>query len=220
MDTPLLQAENLHRSYDAGRVQALRGVDLTCERGEHLSIVGPSGCGKSTLLHLLGVLDVPDEGRVLFEGRDVAQEPRPNQLRARSIGFVFQMHNLLPTLTAVENVEIPLHALGVDRRERRRRAQARLEEVGLAHRATHRPMALSGGERQRVAVARALVNDPRLVLADEPTGSLDQAAGAAVLDLLQRLVASRDLALIVVTHDPVIAARSQRLVRLLDGRVV
>lgn len=220
MGAPIVVAEGVTKAYDHGRVRALRGVDLCLERGEHVSVVGPSGCGKSTLLHLLGALDRPDEGRVLFEGRDIAGDRRLYRLRARAIGFVFQLHNLLPTLTAVENVEVPLYGLGVGRRERRRRAQARLEDVELLDRSGHRPGELSGGERQRVAIARALVNEPDLVLADEPTGSLDQAAGRAVLDVLERLVEQRGLTLVVVTHDREVAGRAGRLVRMLDGRVV
>ena len=218
--TPALVVEALTKTYDTGRVRALDGVSLTIERGELVSIIGPSGSGKSTLLHMLGALDRPDSGRVRLNGLDLGTEVRLDRVRARSIGFVFQLHNLIPTLNARENVELPLYALGVVRSERRRRAEALLEDVGLADRATHRPAELSGGERQRVSIARALVNEPELVLADEPTGDLDQATGRQVIDLLQRLRAERGLTLVLVTHDLEIAAEADRTVRLLDGRVV
>ncbi|MHC4590144.1 MAG: ABC transporter ATP-binding protein, partial [Planctomycetota bacterium] len=153
---PILVADHLVKAYDRGRVRALDGLDLAVDDGEFVSVVGPSGSGKSTLLHMLGALDRPDSGRVLLEGRDLAERRRLDRVRARSIGFVFQLHNLLPALTALENVEVPLRALGVGRPERRRRAAALLETVGLGDRLSHRPGELSGGERQRVAVARAV----------------------------------------------------------------
>ncbi len=219
-EAPLLVAERLVKTYDRGRVRALDGVDLTLERGDFVSVTGPSGSGKSTLLHLLGAVERPDAGRIVLDGRDLGHESRLARLRAGSIGFVFQLHNLMPALDARENVELPLYALHVPRRERRRRAAAMLETVGLSDRLGHRPGELSGGERQRVSIARALVNDPRLVLADEPTGSLDQATGGQILSLLADLRARRDLALVLVTHAPDVAARADRTIRLLDGRVV
>ena len=221
MSTPphVLCAESLVKTYDRGRVRALDGVDLAVRRGELVGVVGPSGSGKSTLLHMLGALDRPSAGRVLLEGRDLARERRLDRVRARSIGFIFQLHNLLPAQTALRNVEIPLHALGVGRTERRERARSLLEAVGLADRLHHRPGQLSGGERQRVAVARALANRPAVILADEPTGDLDQASGRQIMDLLARLQAERDLTLVVVTHDREIAALADRQVRMVDGRV-
>lgn len=216
---PVLVADGLVKTYDQGRVRALDGLDLAIERGELLSVIGPSGSGKSTLLHMLGALDRPDSGTVRLDGRDLAHERRLDRVRARSIGFVFQLHNLVPTLDAVENVELPLRALPVDKRERRRRAMALLESVGLADRTTHLPTQLSGGQRQRVAIARALVNEPLVVLADEPTGDLDRKSGEQVVELLEGLRAERDLTLVVVTHDLELAARADRTVRILDGRV-
>jgi len=218
-DDVVLRAEGLVKTYETGRVRALDGVDLVVRRGEFVSIVGPSGCGKSTLLHLLGALDRPDTGRIVLDGHDLATEPRLDRVRARCLGFVFQLHHLVPTLTAAENVELPLHALPVRRAERRRRAEALLAEVGLADRMGHRPPQLSGGQRQRVAIARALVNEPPLILADEPTGELDQASGAHVLELLERLRAEHGTALVLVTHDAAVARRADRTVHLLDGRV-
>ncbi len=216
----MLAARGLVKTYDQGRVRALDGVDLEIATGEFVSVVGPSGSGKSTLLHMLGALDRPDAGHVLLEGRDLGREHRLDRVRARSIGFVFQLHNLLPALTALENVELPLRALRVGHAERRRRAAGLLTRVGLEGRLHHRPTGLSGGERQRVAVARALVNEPRVVLADEPTGELDQAAGRTVLELLTALRAESGVTLVLVTHDPDLAGLADRTVRLLDGRVV
>ncbi len=218
-DDPILTAEGLVKTYDNGRIRALDGVDLILDRGEFVSVIGPSGSGKSTLLHMLGALDRPDEGRVLLDGRDLSQERRLDRVRAASIGFIFQLHNLLPALTAVENVELPLRALRVPRRERRRRAGEMLDAVGLGDRLTHTPGELSGGQRQRVGVARALVNEPRVVLADEPTGDLDRESGRRIMQLLQTLHEQRDLTLVLVTHDPELAATAPRRIRILDGRV-
>ena len=218
-DDPILTAEGLVKTYDNGRIRALDGVDLVLDRGEFVSVIGPSGSGKSTLLHMLGALDRPDEGRVLLDGRDLSQERRLDRVRAASIGFIFQLHNLLPALTAVENVELPLRALRVPRRERRRRAGEMLDAVGLGDRLTHTPGELSGGQRQRVGVARALVNEPRVVLADEPTGDLDRESGRRIMQLLQTLHEQRGLTLVLVTHDPELAATAPRRIRILDGRV-
>ena len=219
-DDPILTAEGLVKTYDNGRIRALDGVDLVLDRGEFVSVIGPSGSGKSTLLHMLGALDRPDEGRVLLDGRDLGRQPRLDRVRAASIGFIFQLHNLLPALTAVENVELPLRALRVPRRERRRRAGEMLDAVGLGDRLTHTPGELSGGQRQRVGVARALVNEPRVVLADEPTGDLDRESGRRIMQLLQTLHEQRGLTLVLVTHDPELAATAPRRIRILDGRVV
>jgi putative ABC transport system ATP-binding protein len=169
---------------------------------------------------MLGALDRPTEGRVELDGRDVAREKRLDRVRAQSLGFVFQLHHLVPTLTAVENVELPLHSLPFSRRERREKATALLREVGLGDRLKHRPPQLSGGQRQRVAIARALVNEPPLILADEPTGELDQATGRQVLELLERLRAEHHTSLVLVTHDEGVAARADRTIHMLDGRIV
>mgnify|MGYP002623396097 CR=1 FL=1 len=217
---PVLRAERLVKTYELGRVRALDGVSMDVGRGEFVSIVGPSGSGKSTLLHLLGALDRPDSGRVVLDGRDLAREPRLDRVRARSLGFVFQLHHLVPSLTAVENVELPLHALSeVSRTERRERAVEALRQVGLADRLGHAPPQLSGGQRQRVAIARALVNRAPVILADEPTGELDQATGRQILELLEGLRRDRGTALVLITHDPAVAARADRTVRMVDGRI-
>jgi putative ABC transport system ATP-binding protein len=197
-------------------VRALDGVDLGIERGEFLALEGPSGSGKTTLLQLLGALDRPSEGTVLFEGRDLAKLP-DNQLaalRLRSFGFVFQQFNLIPTLTAVENVEVKLAPVGGGREK----ALQMLEEVGLAGRAGHLPAHMSGGEQQRVAIARALSVEPRVVLADEPTGNLDSATGGEIIELLSGLAAEHGSTVIVATHDAGLAARAPRRLAMRDGR--
>jgi putative ABC transport system ATP-binding protein len=205
----------------AGPVTALRDVSLRIDSGEYIGVVGPSGCGKSTLLHVLGCVDVPTTGQVLFQEREVAalSDAERSGLRLRQIGFVFQRFFLLPMLTAWENVELPQAEAGVNRPDRRRRTADLLEYVGLAARAGHRPSELSGGEMQRVAIARALANRPRLLLADEPTGELDQATGEQIVALLDRLHAD-GTSVVVVTHDPAVAGRARRLLRMVDGRIV
>jgi putative ABC transport system ATP-binding protein len=219
----LLRAEDVTRTYRVGDedVRALDGVSLAIAPGELIVVAGPSGSGKSTLLHLLGTLDTPDRGRVLFDGRDVAalSERERTLLRRRRLGFVFQAFHLVPVLSALENVEYPLAVDGVARRERRERAEAALASVGLAHRLGHRPDHLSGGERQRVAIARALVHRPLAVLADEPTGNLDSDNAARVFELLAGRGREAGATVVVSTHDPALVARAHRVIRLHDGRV-
>jgi putative ABC transport system ATP-binding protein len=220
----LVEATGLERHYRLGRIDvpALRGVDFRLERGESVVVAGPSGSGKSTLLNLLGCLDEPDAGRVLFEGRDLARASaaEKTRLRRRRLGFVFQSFHLIPVLSALENVDYPLLIDGVSKANRRARAEAALAAVGLADRLGHRPDQLSGGERQRVAIARALVHDPVLVFADEPTANLDSRTGGAVVDLLSKLNAERGVSFLLATHDPAIMERVARIVRLADGRIV
>jgi putative ABC transport system ATP-binding protein len=219
MSEPAIVARGVRKSFDDGRINALTGMDLTVEPGEWVAIVGPSGCGKSTLLHLLAALDQPDEGEILVGGHDLRTRKDLNHYRAQHVGMIFQLHNLLPTLTALENVQVPMFEEGLAPRVRRRRAAELLEAVGLEGRGGNRPPELSGGERQRVAIARALANEPPILLADEPTGSLDSDAGRLVLDLLERLRRERDLTIVLVTHDAAVAARADRVVRMLDGRL-
>ncbi|HEY7561794.1 MAG TPA: ABC transporter ATP-binding protein [Gaiellaceae bacterium] len=194
-------------------------MDLAVRPGEFVAIVGPSGCGKSTLLHLIAALDRPDVGEILVGGHDLGTRRDLNHYRAQHVGMVFQLHNLLPTLTALENVQVPMFEEGISARERKERARALLAAVGLEGRERNRPPELSGGERQRVAIARALANEPPILLADEPTGSLDSEAGGHVLDLLDRLRRERGLTIVLVTHDAQVAARADRVVRMLDGRL-
>ena len=200
-------------------IRALDGVSLAVRPGEFVAIMGPSGGGKSTLLHLIGALDRPTSGRILVAGRDLATVRDLDAFRARTVGFVFQLHNLIPTLTALENVEIPMYEGPFSEEVRQERARQLLEWVGLADRANHRPGQLSGGERQRVAVARALANQPAVILADEPTGSLDSRSGAEILRLLRDLNETQGTTVVLVTHDPLIALESDRIITLRDGRV-
>ena len=218
----IVAASNVTRSFTmpAGDVVAVRDVTLSIAEGEHTAISGPSGCGKSTLLHMLGCVDTPSSGMLRFDGQDVGalNDRARSLLRLRQIGFVFQRFFLLPMLTAAENVELPQSEAGVGRDERRRRSLELLDYVGLAARADHRPSQLSGGEMQRVAIARALANRPRLLLADEPTGELDQATGEHVAALLDRVNAD-GTALVIVTHDPDLAGRARRVLTMRDGRI-
>jgi putative ABC transport system ATP-binding protein len=216
--------EGVTREYrmEGVSVPALRGVSLTIEPGDFLAIVGPSGSGKSTLMHLLGGLDRPTTGRLLLGGRDVSSLSPADMAKLRNhvIGFVFQSFHLMARTSARDNVGLPLIYRGIRRKARRRLATEALERVGLGHRLNHRPNQLSGGEQQRVAIARALVTEPSVLLADEPTGNLDSASGEAVLNLLAELNAERGVALAVVTHDPAVAARARRQVRMRDGLIV
>ena len=219
----VVAAVGLSRDYAMnGRpVHALRGVSLTVETGEYVAIAGPSGSGKSTLLHILGGIDPPSSGAVTLEGRrlDRLSDRELTRLRLTRIGFVFQRFHLLPVLTAIENVELPMAEAGVGRRERRDRARELLDYVGLGDRGGHRATQLSGGEMQRVAIARALANRPALLLADEPTGELDQETGEEILALFRRI--NRDGAtLVVVTHDERLAAEASRVIHMQDGRIV
>ena len=222
--TAPVAVEGVTREYrmEGVSVPALRGVSLTIEPGDFLAIVGPSGSGKSTLMHLLGGLDRPTTGRLLLGGRDVSSLSPADMAKLRNhvIGFVFQSFHLMARTSARDNVGLPLIYRGVRRKARRRLATEALERVGLGHRLNHRPSQLSGGEQQRVAIARALVTEPSVLLADEPTGNLDSASGEAVLSLLEELNAERGVALAVVTHDPAVAARARRQVRMRDGLIV
>jgi len=219
----LFQARNLRKRYRLGAVviEALRGIDVEVARGEFVVVAGPSGSGKTSLLNLLGCLDEPDEGQVVFGGADLASlsAAEKTQLRRRQLGFVFQSFNLLPVLSAFENVEYPLWIDGVPRADRKRRAEEALAAVGLADRLRHRPDQLSGGERQRVSLARALVHEPLAILADEPTANLDSRTAAAIVDLLARMNAERGTTFLFATHDPAIVERAPRTIRLVDGTV-
>jgi putative ABC transport system ATP-binding protein len=207
------------KRFDDGRFVALERVSLRLEPGEFVALTGPSGTGKSTLLNLIGALDRPDEGSIRVDDADVATADAA-EYRARIVGFVFQFHNLIPTLSSLENVQVPMIGRGLGRRERERRARSLLEEVGLPRHGASHPPTLSGGERQRVAIARALANQPRLLLADEPTGALDGESAAQVLDLLGRVREQRGTTILLVTNDDGVAARADRTLRLRDGRVI
>ena len=221
--SPLLAARALERDYRLGAetVHAVRGVSLTIEPGEYVAVVGPSGCGKSTLLHLLGAIDRPSAGTLEIRGRDIARlgDREATEFRLHNIGFVFQRFYLVPTLSARENIELPMAEAGVAKAVRRERAHELLEYVGLRGREAHRPFQLSGGEQQRVAIARSLANRPALLLADEPTGELDARTGAEVIALFARLNAD-GTTIVVVTHDEELARAARRVVHMRDGRVV
>jgi ABC-type lipoprotein export system ATPase subunit len=216
---PFLTVVSVSRTYDDGRVEALTDVSLTIHRNEYLAIMGPSGSGKSTLLNLLGTLDTPSSGDIFYQGKSLCNIADYDRFRASTLGFVFQSFYLLPTLTAIENVQIPMFESVLGRRERVRKAAELLSLVGLSRRADHLPAKLSVGERQRVAIARALANDPKLLLADEPTGNLDSASGSVILDMFDMLHRERGITLVVITHDAHVAARAQRTIWIRDGRI-
>jgi len=221
MATWLVETHDLVRVYgDGAEIRALDGVNLHIAAGEFVTVMGPSGSGKSTLLNMIGALDRPTSGRVLVNGQDLATIRNLDAFRAHTVGFVFQLHNLLPTLTACENIEVPMMGQGISPRARRARATALLAQVGLADRMNHLPNQLSGGQRQRVAVARSLANNPLLVLADEPTGSLDTSAGNDLMGLMRELNRSQGTTFIVVTHDSTVARLTDRIMVMQDGRIV
>jgi ABC-type lipoprotein export system ATPase subunit len=216
---PQLEVRNLRKSYDDGRIEALRGVSLTIEAGEYVAISGASGSGKSTLLQLLGGLDVPTSGEVLFENAILGTSINLDEYRAHRIGFVFQAFYLLPTLRAIENVQVPMMAVSSNSSSRADRAEALLRELGLEHRLTQYPNELSAGERQRVAIARALANNPSILLADEPTGNLDSVNSARIMEILTGIQKKRGMTLIIVTHENDIANAAPRHIRIRDGKV-
>jgi putative ABC transport system ATP-binding protein len=210
--------DHVSRSFEDGRISALVDVTFRVAEGEFVAVTGPSGCGKSTLLNLIGALDRPDSGRIDVDGERVS-DADGSSYRATVVGFVFQFHNLIPTLTASENVQLPMLGRGLSRGARSRRARELLDEVGLAQRRSASPTTLSGGERQRVAVARALANEPRLLLADEPTCALDTATGGQIVGLLERVRSQRGTTVLLVTNDPDVADAADRILRIRDGRI-
>jgi putative ABC transport system ATP-binding protein len=216
----LIETRDLRRSFDGGRVQALRGINITIGEGESVAVAGPSGCGKSTFLQMLGALDEPTAGDVLFRGQSLREIRDHSLFRARTIGFIFQSFHLLPTLSALENVQMPMVEMAWSPKKRRARAVELLDAVGLGERGSHLPRELSGGERQRVAIARSLANGPKLLLADEPTGNLDSTNAAQIIDLLLQIHREQRMTIIIVTHDLAIAGRTDRIVRMLDGQIV
>ena len=219
MSDCLLEGTNVTKHYEEGRIQALRGVDLAVNASEFVAITGPSGSGKSTLLQLLGGLDQPTSGEILFRGHSLANSFDLDSYRSRRVGFVFQAFHLLPTLKALENVQIPMFETKLSLREREAKATELLREVGLEHRLQQYPNQLSAGERQRTAIARSLANDPEILLADEPTGNLDSENSAKIMALLVGIQAKRNMVLVIVTHESAIAQLAQRTIHIRDGRV-
>jgi len=222
-DAAILTANNLHKAYTIGgrKLEVLCGIDLVVQRGEFLALRGASGAGKSTLLHLLGGLDLPNQGEILFDGINLLKLPHRSLARLRNsrVGFIFQAYHLLPELSALENVMLPARMARQSSVEAEKRALELLGRVGLAKRAVHRPYELSGGEQQRVAIARSMVNNPDLILADEPTGNLDSHTGEEIIHLLNALIAERRATLVIATHDAKIAGRAPRVIELADGRL-
>lgn len=217
---PAVSVVDVHKTFDGGIVRALNGVSLNVARGAFVAITGPSGCGKSTLLHLIAALDRPTSGAISVDGEDLRNIHDLNGFRRRKVGLVFQLHNLLPNLDARENVEVAMFGTGVSKGEQQERAGGLLAEVGMTGAENRTPPKLSGGERQRVAIARALANDPAILLADEPTGSLDSAAADQVLELLVRLRAERDITIVMVTHATDVAGAADKIIEMSDGAIV
>ncbi len=219
MTSPALEVRGVHKSYDEGRIEALRGVDLAIAPGEFIAITGQSGSGKSTLLHMLGGLDSPTSGEVLFKQAELGKSVNLDTYRSQSVGFIFQAFHLLPTLCAIDNVQIPMISSGRKGLDRLAKAKMLLEEMGLSDRMMHYPSQLSAGERQRVAIARALANDPEILLADEPTGNLDSVNSAHIMEILIGIQKQRGMTLVIVTHEIEIAHSAPRHIRFRDGKV-
>ena len=216
----IVDIKNLYKSYENGQIKALNGVDLSVDEGEFVSIIGPSGSGKSTLLNMLGALDIPDSGDITVDGKDLTVNRKLNEFRAEKIGFIFQLHNLIPNISVRENIEIPMYTQKISSKEMKNKALRLLDDVGLKDKADMLPNKLSGGERQRVAIARALANDPSIILADEPTGSLDSKTSSKILKQLINLHKDNNVTLIIVTHDMDVAKLADRVIEVLDGKVI
>lgn len=218
-DENIIEIKELKKSYDNGTIKALNGINLEIKKGEFVSIIGPSGSGKSTLLNMIGALDKADEGSINVAGIDLMHKKDLSEFRSGEIGFVFQLHNLIPNLSVLENVQIPMLETQVSGKEMEKRAMELLRSVELEDKVNQRPTKLSGGERQRVAIARALVNHPSIILADEPTGSLDSKTGDIILNLLKDLHKKENVTLVMVTHEPYVANMADRIITVLDGKI-
>lgn len=220
MDDIIIKTENLKKHFEEGRVKALDGVDIAIKRGEYVSIIGPSGSGKSTLLNMISAMDRPTSGKIFFDGIDLISSKSLDEIRSHKIGFIFQLHNLLPHLTAKENVMIPMHEIKSSSAAKEKKALALLKQIDIEHLADKLPTKTSGGERQRIAIARALANDPVVVLGDEPTGDVDTKTGALIMDTLERLNHEKGVTLIIVTHALDVAKQASRTIEIRDGKVV
>ena len=217
----IVEAIGLTKIYgDGAQVRALDGVSFRVHQAEFVAVMGPSGSGKSTLLNMIGALDRPTHGQVMVNGQDMSKLHDLDRFRARTVGFVFQMHNLIPTLTAVENIEVPMQGQGLSERAQRKRAEELINMVGLQGRGHHVPAQLSGGQRQKVAIARALANNPAIILADEPTGNLDSVSGSEVLNVFEQLHIEHGTTIMIVTHDPTVARRTHRILMMQDGKII
>ncbi len=215
----IIEIHGLKKSYDNGKIKALNGIDLEIKKGEFVSIIGPSGSGKSTLLNMIGALDKADEGSINVAGIDLIHKKDLSEFRSGEIGFVFQLHNLIPNLTVLENVQIPMFETPVSSKEMEKRARDILKSVELEDKVNQMPTKLSGGERQRVAIARALVNHPSIILADEPTGALDSKTGDIILNFLKDIHKKENVTLVMVTHEPYVANMADRIITVLDGKI-
>jgi putative ABC transport system ATP-binding protein len=216
----MLIVKNIKKFYDNGLITALNGISFEIEKGGVVAIMGPSGCGKSTLLNLMGTLDFPSEGEILLDGKNIFASHPLSLFRAKTIGFVFQFHHLAPSMTLLENVELPMYSLSVPKRTRREKARNILQEMGLSERANFFPTKVSGGERQRAAIGRAIVNDPGIILADEPTGNLDTGTGDMIIDFLINFCHGKGITLVITTHNPSIAAKADRIMYMKNGRLM
>ena len=215
----MISVRDVRKVYDYGLVKALNGVSFEIEEGEAVSIMGPSGCGKSTLLNLIGTLDMPTEGQIWIAGKNIADYSPTDLFRAKYLGFIFQFHHLIPNLSLLENVELPMFSLPIPNRLRRNKAIALLKEMGLEDRMNFLPTRVSGGERQRAAIARAMINDPQIILADEPTGSVDTVIGNKILDFLVGLCDKKKITMVIATHNHEVAARTKRIIRMRNGLI-
>lgn len=220
MNENIVEVKNLTKTYEKGKVKALNGINFNIKKGEFVSIIGPSGSGKSTLLHMIGALDIPDSGEIIIDGENIRKSKKLNQFRSDKVGFIFQLHNLIPNLSAVENVEIPMYTQKINNKEQRQKAIKLLEDVGLKDKSKMKPNQLSGGERQRVAIARSFANNPKIILADEPTGSLDSKNSTKILEKLYKLNKEKQVTLIIVTHDMNVAKLADRVIEVLDGKIL
>jgi ABC-type lipoprotein export system ATPase subunit len=219
MNDNIIEIKNLEKGFENSQIMALNGLDLKIKKGEFVSIIGPSGSGKSTLLNMIGALDKPDKGSIMVAGNNLTKNKNLSTFRSKEIGFIFQLHNLIPNISVQENVEIPMYGTGRPSKEMKERALKLLDYVGLSEKIKRKPTELSGGERQRVAIARALANEPSIILADEPTGSLDSKTGKIILDRLRELHEKQNVTLIMVTHDMTVASLADRTIQVLDGKI-